>query len=148
MLPSENTPTGMALAVKCLLQIHCLCCECFSACGDAMELSGRFTTVIGIGILVAASIVYYASAEIIDIRIEDKVAGFDVPSSDGRAPQVLFLVYTDRGVFNVGMEPLYLEFRAAERYHARKVGERYRALVAGWRILWTNWYPRLIRVVD
>jgi hypothetical protein len=61
---------------------------------------------------------------------------------------VLFLVYTDQGVFNIGREPLFLEFRAAERFHALEVGHEYRVLTAGWRLPMTNWYPRIVRIID
>jgi hypothetical protein len=103
--------------------------------------------LVGILLLLIHSLAYYASAEVVEIRIEDKAAGFDLPSQNG-SPQVLFLVFTDRGVFNVGWEPLFLDFRAAERYHALEVGKRYSALVAGWRIPATNWYPRIVGIVN
>lgn len=71
-----------------------------------MEWRVTTSAVFGITLLVGHNLAYRASAEMMEIKIEDKVAGFDLPSENGGSPQVLFLVYTDRGVFNVGWEPL------------------------------------------
>lgn len=71
-----------------------------------MEWSGKLPAAVGIPFLLACGIAYHASAEVVDITVTDKAAGFDLPTSDGGSPQVLFLVFTDRGVFNVGWEPL------------------------------------------
>lgn len=113
-----------------------------------MELRGKLGAAIAIPLMLGYAAAYRGSERVLDLHVEDKAAGFDLPASGEGSPQVLFLVYTDKGVFNIGREVLYLDFKAAERYHALKVGRRYRAVVAGWRVPMTNWYPRIVRVLD
>ena len=112
-----------------------------------MEIRGSLPGFVAVPLLEGDVAAYYASAEAVEIRVEDKSAGWAHARDEGN-PQVSFLVYTDRGVFQVGWEPLFLDFAAAERYHALKKGGSYRVLVAGWRLPFTNWYPSIVKLLD
>jgi hypothetical protein len=103
--------------------------------------------VVALPLLIGYTAAYYASTEVLEIRVEDKTTGLQQTREPG-TPMVQFLVYTDRGVYQVGIEPLFLEFSSAERYHALKKGGNNRVLVAGWRVPVTNWYPNIIRILD
>jgi hypothetical protein len=113
-------------------------------------MDGRVMTIpaaVTLPLLVGYVGAYYASTETVQIRVEDKTTGWQQTQEPG-TPRVQFLVYTDRGVFQVGIEPLFLEFSSAERYHALKRGGSYRVLIAGWRVPLTNWYPSIVRILD
>lgn len=111
-----------------------------------MEWRGKLSAGVAIPFMLACGIAYHASAEVIEITVTDKVEDVE-PSTDDEPPQARLLVYTDRGVFKVGWEPLYLDFRPAERYRALEIGQRYRVRVAGWRVPATNWYRRIVSIV-
>jgi hypothetical protein len=99
--------------------------------------------VIVLPILVGYALAYVASAEIVQIRVENKSAW---PTS--YRSRTSFFVYTDRGTFKVGWEPLFLEFAAAERYQSLQKGGVYRVLVAGWHVPFTNLDRRIVKIVD
>jgi hypothetical protein len=114
-----------------------------------MEKAIRVPTLVALPLLAGYVLAYYASAEVVHLRIEDKSAGWGHSRTPQQgSPTVQFLVYTDRGVFQVGREPLFLEFSNAERYHALEKGASYRVLVAGWRAPFINWYPNIIRIFE
>lgn len=96
-------------------------------------------------------VAYLFSVETIEIVVEDKSAGrhpraLDQVGSPPLAPTMAFLIYTDNEVFHVDTAHFFLEFTPAERYHALKVGQRYRVTVAGWRVPVLHWYRNIIRI--
>jgi hypothetical protein len=102
----------------------------------------KIPSVAVLPILAGCALAYVASAEIVQIRVENKSA------SPSYRRSRTFLVYTDRGVFKVGWEPLFLDFSAAERYQSLQKGGTYRVLVAGWHVPLTNLDRRIVRIVD
>jgi hypothetical protein len=99
-------------------------------------------SVVILPILAGYALAYFASAEIVQVRVENKTA-----STYYRRSRI-FLVYTDRGVFEIGWEPLFLEFFAAERCQSLQKGGAYQVLVAGWYVPFTNLERRVVKIVE
>ena len=59
---------------------------------------------VALPLLVGYAGASYASSETAQIRVEDKTTGWQQTQEPG-TPRVQFLVYTDGGVFQVGIEP-------------------------------------------
>jgi len=103
--------------------------------------------VIVLAILSAPAyvLVYRASAKDVTITVEDKGSVTQSSGSgDNLEVHTQYRVYTDKGVYVVEDSWAFLNFRAADRYGALKVGKTYDCTQAGWRVGLMSWFPNLI----
>jgi hypothetical protein len=108
--------------------------------------SGLITLVLAAAVILAFPIIYgvalHASEKTVTLTVEDKDS---VTVSNGdQGSKNEYRVYTDRGVYKVVDSIFYLDFRAADRYAALKVGRTYACKQAGWRIGIVSAFPNLI----
>ena len=57
-----------------------------------------------------------------------------------------FVVFTDKGVYEVTDTIIFFDFSSAERYSQLKVGKSYTVKQAGWRFSFLSWYPNILEI--
>jgi len=98
--------------------------------------------VIGvIGLLSIYPIAFYSSVDYETITVEDKETKYD----DGTEK---YLIFTDKGVYEVTDSFLVLHFSASDVYHELKRNETYNVKTYGWRIPFFSSYNNIVEVSD
>lgn len=81
--------------------------------------------------------------ETVTVRHKERVV-----QSSGDTTSSRYVVFTDRGEFEVVDSWLYFDFRSSTRYGIMAVGATCRVTVVGWRAGFLSWYPNVVEVHD
>lgn len=100
-----------------------------------------------VGLLIVAvigyQVAYYTSNESIEVTINDKER---VTKSSGESITSVYMVYTDKGVFENTDEMLLGKFDSADVQNELEVGQTYLVEVIGWRIPFMSTFRNIVRV--
>lgn len=105
--------------------------------------SWKFYAVVLFILVFGYPILFYLSAEKVEVRIDDKER---VTLTKEQVLTSKYLVYTDIEVFENVDEKLFLKFNSSDVQNELKLGGRYVVRVAGWRIPLFSWYRNVISV--
>lgn len=102
-------------------------------------LLAAFLTFMFVAFVVVRPAAYWMSERTEVVTINDKERINDADSSK-------YLVFTDRGVYEVTDSLLYFAFDSSDRYAEMVRGQSYTVTVAGWRFPFLSWYPNIVEV--
>jgi prepilin-type N-terminal cleavage/methylation domain-containing protein len=107
-----------------------------------IELIVVITMVLVVGLIFAAPIVDRCTEDTVIITVEDKAIKRKGDSDDK------YLIYTDKGTFEITDSIAYWRWDSSDLYGKIKVGHTYECKVCGWRIPILSSYKNIIEATE
>lgn len=99
--------------------------------------------LLGILAVIASPFIIRSTEDHVTFTVDDKDRVCDT-TSDGSSCR--YLVFTDKGVYEVTDSLAYFRWNSSDVYGSIKRGRTYEAKVAGWRIPFTSSYKNILEV--